>query len=81
MLPVVRRARGSTSLESFHLHLARFVPGHSAAAVNFQAYILDGITRWNAARFTSAVQANKDEILCTYKTRLQYKVHKNLNCE
>ena len=26
-LPVLRCARGSTSLESFHLHLARFIPG------------------------------------------------------
>ena len=26
-LPVFRCARGSTSLESFHLHLARFIPG------------------------------------------------------
>lgn len=26
-LPVYRCARGSTSLESFHLHLARFIPG------------------------------------------------------
>ena len=65
MLPVVRCARGSTSLESFHLHLARFVPGNSAGAVNFQAY---------AARFASAVQANKDETIRTFNTRLQYKV-------
>ena len=27
-LPVFRCARGSTSLESFHLHLARFIPGY-----------------------------------------------------
>ena len=27
MLPVYRSARGSSSLESFHLHLARFIPG------------------------------------------------------
>lgn len=29
VLPVYRCARGSTSLESFHLHVARFVPGIS----------------------------------------------------
>ena len=74
MLPVLRCARGSTSLESFHLHLARFVPGSSAGAINFQAYILDGITRWNAARSASAVQVNKDETLRTFNTRLQCKV-------
>ena len=27
VLPVYRCARGSTSLESFHLHLQRFIPG------------------------------------------------------
>ena len=74
MLPVLRCARGSTSLESFHLHLARFVPGTSAGAINFQAYILDGITRWNAARSASAVQTNKDKTLRTFNTRLQCKV-------
>ena len=49
MLPVYKCARGATLLESFHLHLTRFVPGSSAGAVNFQAYILDGINRWNTA--------------------------------
>lgn len=45
-LPILRCARGSTSLESFHLHLARFIPGTSASAVNFQAYLLEGLTRY-----------------------------------
>ncbi len=53
-LPIVRCARGSTSLESFHLHLARFIPGTSASAVHFQAYLLEGLTRWNAARASAA---------------------------
>ena len=55
-LPFLRCAHGSNSLESFHLHLARFVPGSSAGAINFQAYILDGICRWNSARASAAVQ-------------------------
>ena len=45
LLPVLRCACGSTSLECFHLHLAHFVPETSAGAINFQAYILDGIMR------------------------------------
>lgn len=53
-LPVFRCARGTTSLESFHSHLVKFIPGTSASAVNFQAYLLDGITRWNAARAKAA---------------------------
>lgn len=55
-LPVMRCARESTSLESFHLHLAKFIPGSSAGAVNFQAYLLDGLTRWNRARVEAAIQ-------------------------
>lgn len=49
-LPVYRCSRGSTSLESFHHHIINFIPGTSANAVNFQAYILEGLARWNIAR-------------------------------
>ncbi|KAK1789991.1 hypothetical protein P4O66_002306 [Electrophorus voltai] len=41
VLPVYRCARGSTSLESFHLHLNPFIPGTSASALHFQAYLLE----------------------------------------
>ncbi|XP_078606607.1 uncharacterized protein LOC144879237 [Branchiostoma floridae x Branchiostoma japonicum] len=54
-LPVFRCGRGTTSLESFHLHLNRFIPGTSAGAVNFQAYLLEGIHRWNKARGDAAI--------------------------
>lgn len=33
-LPVLRFAHGSTSLESFHLHLARFIPGKYMTNLN-----------------------------------------------
>lgn len=49
-LPVYRCARGSTSVESFHHHLLNFIPGTSANYVHFQAYLIDGICRWNALR-------------------------------
>ncbi|TDG99978.1 hypothetical protein EPR50_G00200480 [Perca flavescens] len=42
-LPVYRCARGSTSLESFHLHLNRFIPGTRASAMHFQAFLVDGL--------------------------------------
>jgi hypothetical protein len=74
-LPVYRCARGSTSLESFHLHLARFIPGTSANAVNIQAYLMDGITRWNASRAAAALDTPKDA-LRTFDLRLQSKVNK-----
>ena len=73
-LPVLRCARGSTSLESFHLHIARFIPGTSASAVNFQAYLLDGLTRWNAARASTALQSSTGS-LRTFDLRLQEKVN------
>nr|XP_026695572.1 uncharacterized protein LOC113475553 [Ciona intestinalis] len=53
-LPVYRCARGSNSLESFHDHVRRFVPGTTASDVFFQAYLLDGLSRWNADRARSA---------------------------
>ncbi|XP_039670285.1 uncharacterized protein LOC120567393 [Perca fluviatilis] len=46
-LPTYRCARGSTSLESFHLHMNRFIPGTLAGATFFQAYLVDGLARWN----------------------------------
>ncbi|GFR59669.1 hypothetical protein ElyMa_003513600, partial [Elysia marginata] len=54
-LPIYRCARGAVSLESFHLHLNSFIPGESAGAVNFQAYLLEGLVRWNEDRHTAAV--------------------------
>ncbi|XP_034469710.1 uncharacterized protein LOC117778320 [Hippoglossus hippoglossus] len=55
VLPVYRCARGSTSLESFHLHLCRFIPGTSANALHFQVYLLEGLVRWNEDRARAAV--------------------------
>ena len=71
----LRCAYGSTSLESFHLHLARFVPGSSTGAVNFQAYLLDGINRWNLARAAAAAQHQTTETLRTFNSRLQNQVN------
>ena len=53
-LPVYRCGRGTTSLECFHRHIKDFIPGTSANAVNFQAYLIDGVTRWNMSRREAA---------------------------
>ncbi|KAH3826019.1 hypothetical protein DPMN_127908 [Dreissena polymorpha] len=45
-----RCARGSVSLESFHNHLAKFIPGTTASDTHFQSYLLDGLMRWNEDR-------------------------------
>ena len=78
-LQVLRCARGSTSLESFHLHLARFIPGSSASAVNFQAFLLDGISRWNASRGLAAIDAPR-ETTRTFNVRLQERVNSLSQC-
>ncbi|XP_078787330.1 uncharacterized protein LOC101160338 isoform X2 [Oryzias latipes] len=57
-LSCYRCARGSTSLESFHLHLNRFIPGTSASDAHFQAYLLEGLMRWNDDRLEDAVKGN-----------------------
>lgn len=74
-LPVYRCARGSTSLESFHLHLARFIPGSVASSVNFQAYLLDGLMRWNTSRAAEATGSETIGIR-TFNNRLQEMLNK-----
>ncbi|GFO12069.1 hypothetical protein PoB_003857400 [Plakobranchus ocellatus] len=71
-LPVYRCARGSTSLESFHLHINRFIPGESASCANFQAYMLEGIVRWNEDRHSAAL-SEKTSLRC-YSYELQNSV-------
>ena len=79
ILQTLRCARGSTSLESFHFHLARFIPGSSANTVHYQAYLLDGLTRWNAARSAAATESSAKEsvTLQTFDLQLQDKVIDN----
>lgn len=74
-LSTLRCARGSTSLESFHLHIARFIPGSSASAVHYQAYLLEGLTRWNNSRAAEAVDASSGTLLRSFDSRLQQKVY------
>ena len=49
-LPVVRCSRGTTSLESFHLHVNRMIPGCSASGPNMQSYLMEDIYCWNICR-------------------------------
>ena len=105
VLPVYRCARGSTSLESFHLHLNNFIPGKitdvyrcvfltvcacacrelstmcflcstgtSANAENFQAYLLEGLVRWNEDR-AAAVADQAGQVLRCYSGHLQHSLN------
>ncbi|XP_060882476.1 uncharacterized protein LOC132954049 [Labrus mixtus] len=67
-------ARGSTSLESFHCHLARFIPGTSANSLNFQLFLLEGLNRWNQDRGAAAL-AVKPPSLLTYSGDLVHCVN------
>ena len=57
-IPVFICGRGTTLLESYHLHLNRFIPGSSANDFNIQAYLLDGIIRWNTKLGLNNVQSS-----------------------
>ncbi|KAL1246953.1 hypothetical protein QQF64_034540 [Cirrhinus molitorella] len=63
VLPNYRCARGSTSLESFHLHLNRFIPGTSANSLNFQLYLLEGLNRWNQDREAASLAVRPPSLL------------------
>ncbi|XP_061107847.1 uncharacterized protein LOC133135094 [Conger conger] len=76
-LKTYRCARGSTSLESFHCHLARFIPGNSANSLNFQIYLLEGIFRWNKDRAAAALAGGGNSPLRTYTGELVYAVNTN----
>lgn len=74
-LPEYRCARGSTSLESFHLHLCRFIPGTAASALNYQAFLLEGLSRWNEDRATASLQGPQlGEQFRSFNTRLKMQV-------
>ncbi|XP_048848221.1 uncharacterized protein LOC125718410 isoform X2 [Brienomyrus brachyistius] len=74
VLPTYRCARGSTSLESFHLHLNRFIPGTSANAENFQAYLVEGLAQWNEDRAAAAVD-HPEQVLRCYGGQLQHSLN------
>ncbi|XP_052441051.1 uncharacterized protein LOC127979557 [Carassius gibelio] len=78
VLKTYRCARGSTSLESFHCHLNRFIPGNSANSLNFQIYLLEGLLRWNQDRAEAAV-ADGGSTLRSYTGELFYSVNENYN--
>ncbi|XP_052450243.1 uncharacterized protein LOC128011639 [Carassius gibelio] len=78
VLKTYRCARGSTSLESFHCHLNRFIPGNSANSLNFQIYLLEGLLRWNQDRAEAAV-ADGGSTLRSYTGELVYSVNENYN--
>ncbi|XP_067280900.1 uncharacterized protein [Pseudorasbora parva] len=74
-LPVYRCARGSTSLKSFHNHLNHFIPGTSANLENFQAYLLEGLERWNEDRAAAAATHGAPPMLRCYSGSFQHSLN------
>ncbi|KAB5574598.1 hypothetical protein PHYPO_G00210810, partial [Pangasianodon hypophthalmus] len=71
-----RCARGSTSLESFHCHMQRFIPGTSANTLNFQLYLLEGLNRCNQDRAAASL-ATKPSSLLTYAGEVVHCINTN----
>lgn len=78
-VPVYRCARGTTSLESFHMHLNRFIPGFAANAVNFQAYLIEGLFRWNSMG-TPAAKQNSDPVISFHAELKSFVIYWGNNC-
>ncbi|XP_069106499.1 uncharacterized protein [Argopecten irradians] len=76
VLPKYRCARGSTSLESFHLHMNRFIPGTLASDVDFQVYLLDGVHRWNQDRSRVATTEREGQGPLSYDVSLRHSVNR-----
>ncbi|MEQ2199104.1 hypothetical protein XENOCAPTIV_024908 [Xenoophorus captivus] len=81
-LPVYRCARGSTSLESFHLHLHSFIPGkggclsekHKKLTITRSfAFLVDGVVRWNEDRAAAPADAAETRMsLHSYSGHLKH---------
>lgn len=52
----------------------RFIPGTAASAVNYQAYLLVGISRWNSARQDSTINMNLSTTLRSHDLELKHNV-------
>ncbi|XP_073719431.1 uncharacterized protein [Misgurnus anguillicaudatus] len=76
VLTKYRCARGSTSLESFHCHLNRFIPGTSANTLNFQLYLLEVLNRWNQDRAAAAIKTKPSPLL-TYAGQVVQSINNN----
>ena len=58
----------------------RFIPGTSASDIHYQAYLIDGITRWNKDR-ASAFLAVSTQSPRTFDIALQQKVITNITID
>ncbi|XP_039655399.1 uncharacterized protein LOC120558453 [Perca fluviatilis] len=74
-LDVLRCGRGSSSLESFHLHQCGFIPGWRCNALHTQMYLLEGLSRWNHNRSQQALGMSGTSRTKMYDVRLMSSVN------
>ncbi|XP_073724498.1 uncharacterized protein [Misgurnus anguillicaudatus] len=74
-LDVLRCARGSSSLESFHKHQCAFIPGWRCNALHTQMYMLEGVSRWNLNRSAQALSMTETSRTKLYDIRLMSNVN------
>ncbi|XP_065909953.1 uncharacterized protein [Dysidea avara] len=75
-LPMFHCSRGVSSLQSFNIHLEQFIPGSLGCDVHFQAYLLEGLSRFNQARRPApATQLHSRMEIRTHNLHLVSKVN------
>lgn len=61
---------------NLHRHVVNFIPGTAANEVNIQAYLLEGLARWNQSRMVAAVNPSVVEPnVRSFDTRLMTKIN------
>ena len=78
-LPYYGCHRGNNSLEGFHAHLPRMIPGDHCAINPFQIYLLAGLARWNANRESDALNGGKGRQHMVYETAILHRL--NTRCK
>jgi hypothetical protein len=67
--------RGNNSLEGFHAHLPRMIPGDHCAIRPFQIYLLTDLARWNSNRQAEMVQGGKGRKYTMYQTDIIHRLN------
>ncbi|XP_033110638.1 uncharacterized protein LOC117111750 [Anneissia japonica] len=78
-IPYYTCIRGNNSLEGFHSHLPKMIPGPHCAAHPFQVYLISGIARWNADRQSQSVFGRKGRHHRAYSSSLVQRL--NMRCQ
>ncbi len=74
-MPFYTTKRGNNSLEGFHCHLPRMIPGDHCEAAAFQTYLVTGLARWNADREVGALLGGKGRQHLVYSSSLLQRVN------